>query len=573
MKSTNSLTTYVQRVIDALVAQGVTRIVISPGSRSTPVALLLAHNAARYHLKLFVDVDERSAAFFALGMAKVSHQPVLLVCTSGTAAANYYPAVIEAQLTHQPLIVLTTDRPPELTNIGAPQAIDQDHLYGQYVKQFAQLPLPSADATTLDYVAFNVQRLVLASETTPLGPVHLNLPLRKPLMPDLELVAGPPVVRKITKPMGDRQLSPTQLTQLVGQLSGRRGLFIAGPQETADDWSGLVQLAEAVGWPILADPLSGLRQTDSSLVISGYEQLFAPPITLAAAQPELVIRIGATPVSAHLAGWLKAFDGPVTLVDAAATLADHTLATTAVIRTTVATLVTQLTGRLAGAPAVYTQAWQTLEQVYRQQVKLAFQTDQLTEGQVAYTVATQVPSANVFVSNSMPIRDVDQFGIPQTHSLNWWCNRGANGIDGVVSSALGMAAVSDRANYLVIGDLAFFHDMNGLMMAQRHQLALTIIVINNNGGGIFSFLPQAAAESYFEPLFGTPQNLKVAAVAQLYEATYELVASTADLQGALQQSTTGLRLIEVRTDRNENVVAHRKLASALKAEMEAHLEN
>lgn len=572
MRPSKSLTTYVQRLIDALVVQGVTRIVISPGSRSTPVALLLAHNAKRYQLQLFVDVDERSAAFFALGMTKQTHEPTVVVCTSGTAAANYYPAVIEAQLTHQPLIILTSDRPAELTNIGAPQAIDQTGLYGNHVKQFAQLPIPDERAETVDYIGFNVQRLVLASKTSPAGPVQLNLPLRKPLMPDLTAVAGAPDLKAITPVPVSRELSPDALATLVSLMSGRRGAIVAGPAETADDWSGVVTLAEALNWPILADSLSGLRSVASPLVVTGYDALLAHPTALGVAQPEVIVRLGATPVSANLAGWLKSFSGPVIKVDETAQINDHTRSTTVLAGVRGEVFARQLLGKVQPASEAYGQAWQALQKRYVAGVSTAFESHGLTEGQVAYVMGAELTDASVFVSNSMPVRDADSYALPQASTSEWLCNRGANGIDGVVSSALGMSAVSGKANYLLIGDLAFFHDMNGLMMAKRHQLDLTIVVVNNNGGGIFEFLPQAEAADYFEPLFGTPQDLDLAAVAAVYGAQYQLVANVAGLRDALR-TARGLRIVEVRTDRKANVAAHRELAVALKAQMEAGLEH
>ncbi|ANZ60263.1 2-succinyl-5-enolpyruvyl-6-hydroxy-3-cyclohexene-1-carboxylic-acid synthase [Secundilactobacillus paracollinoides] len=563
------LTTYVQTIIDAIAAQGVKQIVISPGSRSTPVALLLMHNAGHDQFSLYVDVDERSAGFFALGMTKTTHEPTLLICTSGTAAANYYPAVIEAQLTHQPLIVLTTDRPAELTNIGAPQAIDQDQLYGNHVKTFVQLPLPAADDTTLRYVSFNVQRTIMAAQATARGPVHLNLPLRKPLMPDLAPV-NEPHPKTLTAPVTQAVLTAAALSQLTARLSGKRVLILAGPAESKDELAGVLALAHKGRWPILADPLSQLRQTDDDLLITGSDILFDGAITLGDAQPDVVLRFGATPVSATVIQWLQTFTGQVILVDPNQALADHSLSTQIQLTVTPAILCQALLPQVLPAPARYCQIWQALEAAYRQSVRAI----QATEARIPVIMSNKLQDSAIFVSNSMPIRDVDHFYLPNNGHNRIYCNRGANGIDGVVSSALGMAAVSGTPNnYLLIGDLAFFHDMNGLMMAKRHALKVTIIVVNNNGGGIFSFLPQAAAKDYFEPLFGTPQDLDVATVSKLYGAQYERATTAEDLQSYLNETPTGLRIIEVPSDREENTQQHRQLSDALHKVMEDVLEN
>lgn len=574
MTETNpELTEYIQTLIDTFAQQHLTQIVLSPGSRSTPVALLLAHNAKRCGFQIYVDVDERSAGFFALGLTKTNHEPTLLVCTSGTAAANYFPAIIEAHHTHQPLIVLTTDRPPELTNNGAPQAIDQDHLYGRQVKDFLQLPLPDNAPQTLHFLNFSVQRAILTARTLPKGPVQLNLPLRKPLMPDLLPIKPLNLPIALEAPESITGLTADALENLVNALSEKKVLVLAGPAEDHIEQAPLLDLARKAHWPILADALSQFRQTQDPLVITCGDALFKSGLSLGTAEPEIVLRFGATPVSANIAKWLSEFDGPIYYIDPNKSLADHTLSVTMPLQVDPNTLFKQLLEDIIQAPSAFLKTWHHLEQHYVHFLADFLGENTLSEMQIPYLLGHVLTSGVIFSSNSMPIRDFETAYLPQTQLNYLYGNRGANGIDGVISTALGVACAAKEPAYLVIGDLAFFHDMNGLMMAVRHHLNLTILIMNNNGGGIFSFLPQAKAQTYFEPLFGTPQNLDFAAVSKLYQGTYAQPKNAAELQDLLDQPNKGLRLIEIRTSRSENLAQHRRFEGAIRAQLEAALEN
>ncbi|ANK62101.1 2-succinyl-5-enolpyruvyl-6-hydroxy-3-cyclohexene-1-carboxylic-acid synthase [Loigolactobacillus backii] len=562
------LTTYVTKLLQALVSQGVTAAVIAPGSRSTPVALLLAKWAPKWQLKLYVDVDERSAGFFALGIAKSSHKPVLLVCTSGTAAANFYPAVCEANLAAVPLIVLTTDRPPELTNVGAPQALDQDHFYGQQVRDFVQLPLPTAQEDALRYLTFVAQRAVLTAMQAPAGPVQLNLPLRKPLLPDMmpENLNAIPVLQPKES---QRTLAPAALVTLKQKWAQQRGLILAGPMENTDARQALVDFAASVHWPILADPLSGLRgfETEATIVESYDLLLKAQPKLATSLQPDLILRCGGTFVAASLADWLKQVTVPIYYLDETQRLADYTKTATVQLAVTPRPFFEQLTGHVIAGPKSFATAWQGVNQQIKRILQATWRRkqDQLDEPQVAALLATALPAtAQLFSSNSMPIRDLDSFYWPTKASGQLYCNRGANGIDGVTSTALGVASQTAMPHYLLTGDLAFFHDMNGLMLTRRYPLQLTVIVINNNGGGIFSFLPQANAADYFETLFGTPQDLELEQVAKLYHGAYQLVTQAEQLTTLLQRPQVGLQIIEVRTEREANVAQHQALVGLAK---------
>lgn len=554
-----TLTLNVHRLISGLVAQGVRYFVVSPGSRSTPIALLLAERVKKSTtLQLYVDVDERSAAFFALGIAKTQQVPVVLLCTSGTAAAEYLPAIAEANLSHVPLVLLTTDRPLELTDIGAPQAIEQTDLYGKQVKKAWRLALQTPGPTNAAFVSFQSQRSVVVALTTPQGPVHLNLPLRKPLLPDLNV--APPQLKSLRVAPAKRKLTTAELSRLKQELSGKRVLIIAGPEETQTYRTVLLTLSQQCHWPILADNLANLRGTNT--VIAHYDLLLRLfpnlPTTL---QPDVILRVGGTPVSARLVRWLAKQTLPVYLIGAQRQLADYSYATTEVIAADEATVLTQLAANLPQQASGYLVRWQQYE---RRLVASLPPVVELNEMTLIQQLDRSLPANSyLFISNSMPIRDVDDF-YSGRQMRELVCNRGANGIDGVVSTAAGMAT-SPGQHYLLIGDLALFHDMNGLMIVRRYQLPLKIIVINNNGGGIFSFLPQAQAKAHFELLFGTPQNLDLKQVAALYQLSYQRVKTLAEFKQALADQ---VQFIEVLSNRRTNVEQHQALLRRLRSALQ-----
>jgi 2-succinyl-5-enolpyruvyl-6-hydroxy-3-cyclohexene-1-carboxylate synthase len=550
------VTARVDQILAAFMAQQGRLVVLAPGSRSTPVALRVAQLAQEKQLELYVDVDERSAGFFALGLAKTHQQPVLLVCTSGTAAANFYPAICEAKISEVPLLVLTTDRPPELTKIGAPQALDQTHFYGQQVKAFWQLPLPSSVATEGDYTNTVVQRSVQTALTPPQGPIQLNLPLRKPLMPDLQQPFKP--VTPLQQQFGTTTLAPAALAG----LQGKRVLVIVGPHAPTPALAELAAVAKQLNWPVWGDPLSQLRGQGQTI---GQADLLLKataghlPTDL---QPEVVLRIGGTLVSAAIATWLQQQVCPIYQVVAHADWPDHTLSATMLLHSTLAALVASL-ANVQPAPAKWWAHWQAAQTLVATAVPATTVQAPLTELVVPQVLAHTLPAnADIFVSNSMPIRDMDDFYQPQANTQRLFCNRGANGIDGIVSTALGMST-SQRPHYLITGDLALFHDLNGLMLTRRYPLQLTVILVNNQGGGIFSFLPQRDEPAYFETVFGTPQQLDWAQVASLYHGQYQQATTAAELTAALAQPVTGLQLIEIPTQRADNVAQHTAVVAAI----------
>lgn len=556
MKAQTAVTARVDQILGAFMAQQGKVAVLAPGSRSTPVALRLAQLAAEKQLELYVDVDERSAGFFALGLAKTRQQPVLLVCTSGTAAANFYPAICEANISEVPLLVLTTDRPPELTKIGAPQALDQDHFYGQQVKAFWQLPVPSAVAAEGTYTNVIVQRSVQTALTPPMGPIQLNLPLRKPLMPDLQQP-----FQKVTPLQQATTATNLAPTALAG-LQGKKVLVIVGPYPPEPALLDLVTITQQLGWPIWVDPLSQLRGQTTTIGQADLLLKATQGVLPAQLQPDVVLRLGGTLVSAAIAAWLKRQTCPIYQVVLHDKWPDHTLSTTRLLPSTLSDLVPML-AQLAPAPNQWWSQWQQMQQLITAAVPLPAPTTALTEVNVPQVLAQALPAnAELFISNSMPIRDVADFYVPTVSEQRLFCNRGANGIDGIVSTALGMST-SQRPHYLLTGDLALFHDLNGLMLTRRYPLQLTIILINNQGGGIFSFLPQRQETAYFETVFGTPQTLDWAQVAALYAGQYQQVTTVATLTTALAQPVSGLQLLEVPTQRSVNVAQHQAVVTSV----------
>lgn len=547
-----------------LMKQGVNRFVISPGSRSTPVVLLLAElSQTRPDIKLYIDVDERSASFFGLGLAKDNHRPVALICTSGTAATEYSSAIAEAKLSNIPLVVVTTDRPMELTNIGAPQAIDQVDLYGSNTKYFTQIEVQDPAETVPDFISFESQRAVLLADKNPKAPVQINLPLRKPLMPEFG-TADPTfsIIRNLSEPV-------TKNFEWLKKYQNKRIMIISGPTNTAiaDD---LVKLSISKNWPLVSDILSNTR---GSSVIENFDLTtkLLDKTSMSEYQPDLIIKFGGTLVSANISNWLKNLSKQVSVVNCSENdLADHTLSSNKVIFGDPETMILSLSRSGISGSKIYYERMNQLDN------KIGFVKNQLLNEKFSEMSLPLImgenssDQANFFLSNSMPVRDFENYFIAKK-GQTIYCNRGANGIDGVVSTALG-TSIGHSENYLLIGDLALFHDMNGLMMAKRYQLPITIVVVNNNGGGIFSFLPQAAAKEYFETLFGTPQDLDVSKIASLYDFTY-FDGSTQDKFKQALKDQTKQKIIEVTSDRDQNLFDHRQLEKKLQKELNDFVRN
>ena len=572
---TRALTHWVATIIDQLVQGGVDTFVIAPGSRSTPLALAAArHPKAR----VLMQFDERSAGFFALGLARQTGRPTVLICTSGTAAANFLPAVAEADLARVPLLLLTADRPPELRDNGAPQTIDQVGIYGSRTRWFSDLPTPDDSPALRAYLRALIARAIAASLAAPAGPVHLNLPFREPLLPDHALLEEifqhaaqtPSVTTQIHAP---RRLLKPMVQELAARLvATERGLILCGPETPPDLAPLLARLAELLGYPILADPLSGLRcgQHNRRMVLSAYDAFLRDEGFVQRYVPELLLRFGAMPTAKPILLFLQRYpEVHQIIVDEGGGWREPTSRAAEHLATDPGQLCIELIELLTANEALpspsdhWARPWLTADRVARETLTTALNgQDRINEPGVFARLAELLPDgATLFVGNSMPIRDCDTFFPAMARHVNIAGNRGANGIDGLISTGLGMAAGGARPLVLVVGDLSLYHDSNGLLAAKLHALDATVIVINNDGGGIFSFLPQAQERDQFELLFGTPHGLEFAPLAAFYAARYSLVenwelfdrAVTAGIGGR------GLHLIELRTERNQNVTDHRLL--------------
>ena len=570
--------------VDELVRSGVRNFCVCPGSRSTPLALTIArHPAAR----LWMHVDERSAGFFGLGMAKTLREPVALVCTSGTAAANFMPAVVEAFYARVPLVVLTADRPHELRDSGAPQTIDQNRLFGVHAKWFVDLAEPDPAPEMLRYVRTVAARAAATARRTPAGPVHINCPYREPLIP----LPGPAPATLEQRPgerpyvavaAGPRAPDPAVVPALAAGLgAARRGLIVCGPQDDPALADAVVRLAAALGYPILADPLSGLRcgEHDRALVLDCYDAFLRDVAFVEQVAPEVVLRFGAMPTSKQLLLYLQRHSAcRQIVVDGGDGWNEPTLLASDVVYAEPRLLCQALLAELPLVPEAglteWTDTWRAADRLARAAIEAHLAgLDELFEGKVFAELAGLLPNgALLYAGNSMPVRDLDTFFGGGERLVRLLANRGANGIDGVVSSALGASAAGAGPVVLVIGDLSFYHDSNGLLAAKQHGLDLTIVLLNNDGGGIFSFLPQAAAPEHFETLFGTPHGLDFGPLAQMYGARHTRAASWDDFRSATRRGIEGggLHIVELATNRDRNVTLHREIwrvvSEALKAD-------
>jgi 2-succinyl-5-enolpyruvyl-6-hydroxy-3-cyclohexene-1-carboxylate synthase len=557
---------------------GVRRAAISPGSRSTPLAVALWREPA---IEVTVILDERSAGFFALGTALATRSPGVVLCTSGTAAANLHPAVAEADEAGVPLIVLTADRPPELRGIGAGQTIDQLKLYGDSVRWFCEVGTHEADDDGLLHFRSVACRAHAAAIGDPRpGPVHLNVPWREPLAPipaEGAVTATDPLALegRGTEPLSAVAPALSRADEgLLDHLAERvaaapRGLIVAGRQPDMRLAEPLAALATAAGYPILAEPTSQLRRGphDRSLVVSSYDVIARTrPAEL---EPELIVRTGDMPTSKPLRQWLGAIDElDQIVIDPTADWREPTRRAATIVRAdpiATARSLGERLGRLrpgasavAGAP--FAAGWLESERAVSAAVddRLAA-LGELSEPGVWLSLGRALRDGDsVLAASSMPVRDLEAFLRPGPEGVLFAANRGANGIDGLVSTAAGLAAGSGARTWAVLGDLALFHDLGGLAVA-REVPELRLIVIDNSGGGIFHFLPQAEAmpAGEFEALLGTPAGLDPVAAAELFGIEAEAPANPAELDRALAGEA---RMIAVRTDRRRNLELHRRLS-------------
>lgn len=579
MNYQEALTSYIAAFVAELVAAGIRDVVVSPGSRSTPMAMLMAEHP---DLRLHIHVDERSAAFFALGIAKASKKPVAILCTSGTAAANYYPAVVEAFHSRVPLLVLTADRPHELRDVGAPQAIDQIHLYGKHVKWFVEMSPPEGTVDMLRYARMVCARAAATALSAPAGPVHLNFPFREPLVPKLDMdnlfvhtERGEGYVRTAGKRYSVPEGELEALRQEV--VTREKGVIICGAIDDEVFAEAVTRLAAKLQYPILADPLSQLRSGEhtGAHIIDTYDTFLRNEEARKALKPDIIIRFGAMPVSKYLTFFIKEnYEAKQWVIDGGGGWRDPSLLATTMIYANEPDFCLRLADVISVQPSPeYITKWKSLNELTRSHIEKIEKVPDLSEGRLFYELSKLLPSqATLFVGNSMPIRDLDTFFHYNQKSIKIMANRGVNGIDGTVSTALGAATVC-QPMYLVLGDLTFFHDLNGLIQAKLYDLNIKVIVINNNGGGIFSFLPQASEPKNFERLFGTPLDLKFEHAVHMFNGRYTHVTDWDHFISSFRQDleNDGLSVMEISTNRDDNLSEHRNLWDSVSREISRYL--
>ena len=572
---------YIASLVDELYQLGVRHAVFSPGSRSTTLAMLFQSHGG-FHT--YMNIDERSAGFMALGIAKAQGEPAVLVCTSGSALTHYGPAVVEAKHSGVPMIILSADRPYTLQQVGAPQTIDQQKYFGTAVNYYEELSVPS-ESHYYTYPRQVARRAYLKANDHKLGPVHINVPLFEPLVPNREeeyFKQG-----RSAKPF--RLVKHEEIVSLASLLNGKRILILGGPSITNP--KAVVDFADRIGAVVIGDPLSNLRQYEG--VISTYDAFLVHHERWEELRPDVVIQLGQIPVSKRIQQWMGTLtDIDYITVSPNADVVNPSLTTTIHVMASLDVFVTEVyrglslqqglgtiiyeiseqkdnctyrdldtnsaySGQLA-ADSSYVQIWQQIESNSREQLDKVQEEPNLFEGRTIHMLQ-QIMSdeGQLLVANSMSIRDMDYFWATGRSQVMVYGNRGTNGIDGTVSTALGLST-NGKPTVILTGDLSFFHDLNGLAIGKTHGMNLTIILHNNDGGGIFQYLPQKGTDD-FDYLFNTPQGIDYSGLATMYGLDYVKVTTNAELDRAMQQyiGAEGMHLIEVPTSKEGSRELHK----------------
>lgn len=564
-RNTNSLWGSV--LVETVHRLGLREVVISPGSRSTPLTMAFTRHAG---IEAIPVLDERSAAFFAIGLARQRHRPVALLCTSGTAGANYFPAIIEAQESGVPLLVITADRPPEMRECRSGQTIDQQKLFGSHVNHYHELAVPQASLPMLRYLRQTVAHAWERSQWPVSGPVHLNAPFRDPLPPVEDGLTG-----SVRAELDERgffsaiRSRPGQRSQITESIRlGGRGIIVAGQVRTSDPAAyahAVGRLATRLGWPVLADALSPLRHQARlvpNLVVT-YDLIARSGELMKELQPQHVLCLHDWPTSKALRQWLQAGDFATIFVRRDGQNPDALHGRTTLVRASVEALASAV--RPGPKVRGWIDAWlKTDRRLARGLTRGLAATEELFEGQASALLPGLLPKGTpLFVANSMPVRDLEYFCPANSRGLAVHCNRGANGIDGTLSTALGLAHGS-QPSVLLTGDLALLHDANGFLSVPKFKGSLTIVLINNEGGGIFGHLPVARFDPPFEEFFATPQQVDFATLCAAHGVKHERVRDWKHfgrLLGVLPKR--GVRVLEVHTDRTRDAATRKELFARL----------
>lgn len=581
MNSAEATTLWARAFADELARCGVREVVVAPGSRSTPLVLAFACDG-RFRMR--VHLDERSAGFFALGVGRASGVPAVVVTTSGTATANLFPAVMEASQAEVPLLVLTGDRPHRLRDADANQAVDQLRLYGPYTRAFFDAAPPVQEGPALRHLRGVAARAVLATREAPAGPVQVNFPFDKPLEPPADSGEGAAFAAQHPLASGGRadgrpfvDITPgrtlpgdDELARLTDLVSGaRRAVVVAGPNaDPGGVGPAALALASRLGVPLLADALSGARfgAPGDVLVVNGYDLFLRDAYVRQRLTPDLIVRVGASPTSAALQGWMEHHNGVRhVVVDRGGRWKDHGAIATDYARADAADTLRALAGRVSPSTDA---SWKADWQAASDAVDPALTEHGAGydhEGWVLADVAKALPEgSSLFVSSSMPVRDLDAFGTPRDTALRVVANRGASGIDGILSTAFGVAAASSGRTVCVVGDVAFFHDQNGLLWSREEDAAVVFVLVDNDGGGIFHMLPVREHEPHFTRFFATPHGLDLQHAARMHGVPFQDVDGPG-LVGALGKALEagGTHVLRVRTDRGKAQARRRDIIDAV----------
>ena len=563
---------YIATLVDEFAQLGITHAVFSPGSRSTTMAMLFREHGA---FETYMNIDERSAGFMASGIAKAHRKPVILVCTSGSAVAHYMPAVLEAQYSGVPLIILSADRPHTLQHVGAPQTVDQQKLFGTAVNYYEELAVPQQDHY-YTYPRLVARKAYMKAMDVKRGPVHINVPLFEPLVPELDrkhFECG-----RLPFSVVSGTIQPSDVRAIHDLLKNKNVLILAGPSANPDDIEAILALSYMFNAPILGDPLSNMRSVRDERVITSYDAVLTQESYRDVLQPDCILQIGQMVVSKRVQQWVASMKDR-TIISVSPTM-DYTNPagnTTLFVQSTLHGLVEALNTQISGLYSMehndcrdgidekldtdgnnYLSTWIDVDTVGRKQLDTVAREQELFEGYTIHLLQELLPkNSQLVVANSMSIRDMDYFWSGNRHSAIIYGNRGVNGIDGTVSTALGIAT-NGMPTVLLTGDLTFFHDLNGLAVAKTHPLNVTIIVHNNDGGGIFEYLPQKGTP-HFDYLFSTAQGLDYSGLAPLYDIDFVRVLSNDELKNALQNyvGTAGVHVIEIPTSKERSRELHK----------------
>ena len=564
---------YIATLVDEFAQLGITHAVFSPGSRSTTMAMLFREHG---DFETYMNIDERSAGFMALGIAKAHRKPVILVCTSGSAVAHYMPAVLEAQYSGVPLIILSADRPHTLQHVGAPQTVDQQKLFGTAVNYYEELAVPQQDHYYI-YPRLVARKAYMKAMDVKRGPVHINVPLFEPLVPELDkkhFDCG-----RLPFSVVGGTIQPSDVHAMYDLLKNTKVLILAGPSAYPNDIESILALSYMFNAPILGDPLSNMRSVRDERVVTSYDAVLTQEAYRDVLQPDCILQIGQMVVSKRVQQWVASMQHtPIISVSPTMDYTNPAGNTTLFVQSTPQGLVAALKigipelhamenegyaegayEELDTADNGYLATWIHADEVGRKQLDTVGREQELFEGRTIHLLQDLLPQhSQIVVANSMSIRDMDYFWSGNRHSAIIYGNRGVNGIDGTVSTALGIAT-NGMPTVLLTGDLTFFHDLNGLAVAKTHPLNLTIIVHNNDGGGIFEYLPQKGTP-HFDYLFSTAQGLDYSGLATLYGIDFVRVASNDELKNALQNyvGTMGVHVIEIPTSKERSRELHKK---------------